>query len=87
MRSFLTKAWDPKIQKKLNEPDNLTCGNISLEERYRRELHAVYATWQAGGKTPYEYLFLLPRNHLEVDFATLLVGSEVATEMLENDKE
>ena len=85
LRSFLKKAWNPKIQKSLNEPDSLTGGNISPEELYRRELHAVYSTWKAGGKTPYEYLFLLPRNHLEVDFATLLVGSEVEKETLEND--
>ncbi len=85
MRSFLKKTWNPKIQKNLNKADSYS--NVIPEESYRRELHAVYATWKAGGKTPYEYLFLLPRNHLEVDFATLLIGSEVEAEILENDKE
>ena len=85
MRSFLKKAWDPKIQKNLNDRDSHRSDNITPEERYRLELHAVYSTWKAGGKTPYEYLFLLPRDHLEVDFATLLVGSEVETEILGKD--
>lgn len=53
----------------------------------KNDILAVYNVWRAGGKTPYEYLFLLPRDHLEVDYATYRVGVKDDNEQIEKLKD
>ena len=50
----------------------------------KTQVLAVYDLWQAGGHKPYDYLFRLPSNHLEVDHAVLRVGNQRDNEDLEN---
>ncbi len=51
--------------------------------KFKNEVLAVYDCWIAGGHTPYEYLFVLPNGHLEVDHAVLRVGVTRDNEELE----
>lgn len=69
---FLLETFDPEI------PHNKTL---------HREVLATYQCWRAGGHTPYEYLFKLPRNHLEVDYAVLKVGYVQEEKEFEEEKE
>jgi len=55
---------------------------MEQNKRFLNEILAVYATWQKGGHTPYEYLFVYPRVRLEIDYAVLNIGSEYEMEEL-----
>ena len=50
------------------------------EARYpnlKIELGVVYGVWRDGGKTPYDYLFKLSSDEIEVDAAVWLLGKEI----------
>lgn len=52
----------------------------------KSDILKVYDLWQANGKTPYEYLFLLNRDQLEIDYAVLRVGRQQEWDDLSPDE-
>lgn len=49
---------------------------MTTHQRTKSDILKVYELWQAGGRTPYEYLFRLNRDQLEIDYAVLAVGRQ-----------